>query len=161
GSYRQRVGGQVGTTAAIEQSGRESWESALEEVKDEDEDAEPTAEDAADIGGADVAAAVGEQVDAAPPSDKVAKGNGADEIGNQRGQADRKGIEHGEVPGWVRRSKRFRQQCGRSRDNLLAPLDVIPDDVAIQLTAGGEEDAPLGRLHHLVGEADVFGRLVP
>src|SRR3954447_8077153 len=48
-----------------------------------------------------------------------------------------------------------------STNDVLPPRDVIPDDVAVQLAAGGEEDAPPGQLGYLVGETHVFRRLVP
>src|SRR5262245_13021960 len=48
-----------------------------------------------------------------------------------------------------------------STDDLLAALDVVPDDVAVEVAAGGEDDAALRALRDAVREAHVFFRLVP
>src|SRR5207244_995973 len=48
-----------------------------------------------------------------------------------------------------------------SRDDLLAPLDVVPHDVAIQFAPAGEEYPPLRRFRQPVRELDVLVRLVP
>src|SRR5262245_42781370 len=48
-----------------------------------------------------------------------------------------------------------------SADDLLAALDVIPDDVAVEVAAGGEDHSSLGPLGQLVGELHVLVALVP
>src|SRR4051812_46958451 len=46
-------------------------------------------------------------------------------------------------------------------NNLLPPRHVIPDDVAVQLAAGTEEDAAFRAFGEAVREADVVFGLVP
>ena len=48
-----------------------------------------------------------------------------------------------------------------STDDRLAAVDVVPDDEAVEVSAGGEEDAAFGGLGHAMREADVFFGLVP
>gem|GEM_PF-6748378 len=43
-----------------------------------------------------------------------------------------------------------------SPDNLPAMVDVVPYNIAIQITAGGEEDSPAGILRETMGKLDVF-----
>ena len=60
--------------------------SSLGEIEDEDEQAERSAQDAADVGGADVAAALLEDIDAAHASDEEAERYRADEVGGKDSQ---------------------------------------------------------------------------
>ena len=50
---------------------------------------------------------------------------------------------------------RFYLMAG-SGDDLFTPRDVVPDDVAVQLAAGREEDAALAALGQLIGELHIF-----
>ncbi len=55
----------------------------------------------------------------------------------------------------------FNKSEPASTDDRLAAVDVVPDDEAIEVSAGSEEDAAFGGLGDAVGEADVFLGLVP
>src|SRR5262245_32763573 len=48
-----------------------------------------------------------------------------------------------------------------SGNDVLAALDVIPDDVAVQVAPRCEEYPPLRRFRKPVSEANILGRLVP
>src|SRR5207253_948184 len=48
-----------------------------------------------------------------------------------------------------------------STNNLLAPLDVVPDHIAIQIAARGEDHPAFCRLGHPICELHVFLRLIP
>ena len=49
----------------------------------------------------------------------------------------------------------------RHRDDLAAAAQIVPEHVAVQVLAGGEEDPAAGRLGKPIGKLHVFARLRP
>src|SRR5450755_240521 len=60
----------------------------------------------------------------------------------------------------ARRASKLRM-ARSSRDDRLPAGNVVPDDVAIEFAAGGEEDPATGGLRHLICELYVLGGLIP
>ena len=81
-AVRPELVGEVG----FKQERRRDRAGPLGEIESEDEGAESSAEDSTDVGGADVAAAVFEDVDAAHAREEIAEGDRSDEIGGEHGQ---------------------------------------------------------------------------
>src|SRR5262249_54851262 len=83
--YRQSIRRQLRFVRGAPPLRQHSRQSALGEVEQEDEDAKWPSQYAANVGGADVATTLLQNVHAAPARNQIAEGNRASEIGKERG----------------------------------------------------------------------------